>query len=84
MPEQERERIFGRFVRGSEVGETSGHGIGLAVVKTLIERMGGRVQVSDAPGGGADFQLRFPAVLSTPVDQRPQPSASLRRWLNPG
>ena len=84
VPEQERERIFGRFVRGSEVGETSGHGIGLAVVKTLIERMGGRVQVSDAPGGGADFQLRFPAVLSAPVDQRPQPSASLRRWLNPG
>jgi len=65
-------------------GLDGGHGIGLAVVKTLIERMGGRVQVSDAPGGGADFQLRFPAVLSAPVDQRPQPSASLRRWLNPG
>ena len=84
VPEHDRERIFGRFVRGSAVGDTSGHGIGLAVVKTLIERMGGRVLVADAPGGGADFQLRFPAVLSTPVDQRPQPSASLRRWLKPG
>ncbi|MFM9089475.1 MAG: ATP-binding protein [Cyanobium sp.] len=32
-------------------------GIGLSVVRLLIEAMGGRVQVADAPGGGADFQL---------------------------
>jgi signal transduction histidine kinase len=34
-----------------------GSGIGLSVVRLLIEAMGGRVQVADAPGGGADFQL---------------------------
>jgi two-component system OmpR family sensor kinase len=55
----EREAIFGRFVRGS-AGLASPHrgsGIGLSVVRLLIEAMGGRVQVADAPGGGADFQL---------------------------
>lgn len=79
VPEAERERIFGRFVRGSSSAEISGHGIGLAVVTTLMERMGGRALVADAPGGGADFQLRLP-VLPDP----PGRSASLRRWLGAG
>jgi signal transduction histidine kinase len=84
VPAEEREQIFGRFVRGSGSGDTSGHGIGLAVVKTLMERMGGSVVVGDAPGGGADFQLRLPAVLSTPVEERFSRSPSLRRWFSPG
>ena len=84
VPEAEREQIFGRFVRGSGSSEISGHGIGLAVVKTLMERMGGRVQVVNATGGGADFQLRLPALLSTAVSERPSRSASLRRWFTPG
>ena len=84
VPAAEREQIFGRFVRGSGSADTSGHGIGLAVVKTLMDRMGGSVSVGDTPGGGADFQLRLPAVLSTPVEERSSRSASLRRWFSPG
>jgi two-component system OmpR family sensor kinase len=55
----EREAIFRRFVRG-RAGLASPHrgsGIGLSVVRLLIEVMGGRVQVAAHPGGGADFQL---------------------------
>jgi hypothetical protein len=84
VPVADREKIFGRFVRGSGSADTSGHGIGLAVVKTLMERMGGSVSVGDAPGGGADFQLRLPAVLSTPVEESSSRNASLRRWFSPG
>ncbi|MBV2351513.1 HAMP domain-containing histidine kinase [Synechococcus sp. HK05] len=80
VPAAERDKIFGRFVRGSGSADTSGHGIGLAVVKTLMERMGGSVRVGDAPGGGADFQLCLPAIPEPPVSSRP----SLRRWLSPG
>ena len=63
---EEREAIFGRFVRGS-VGLASprrGSGIGLSVVRLLIEPMGGRVQVVDHPGGGADFQLLLPGLAN--------------------
>ena len=59
--EDEEERIFERFVRGSAAseGQTRGSGIGLAVVKLLMEAMGGSVRVCKAPGGGADFQLHL-------------------------
>jgi len=56
----EQERIFERFVRGGAATGTRGSGIGLSVVRLLIEAMGGTVQVAPAPGGGADFQLRLP------------------------
>ena len=58
----EREAIFERFARGSASINSSnrGSGIGLAVVRLLMEAMGGSVQVADAPGGGADFQLHLP------------------------
>jgi signal transduction histidine kinase len=66
---EEREAIFGRFVRGS-VGLASPHrgsGIGLSVVRLLIEAMGGRVQVAAQPGGGADFQLLLPGLAGDRV-----------------
>ena len=78
VPAEERVQIFERFRRGSTTGEVSGHGIGLAVVKTLMERMGGSVTVVDSACGGADFQLCFPALLSAPIDQ------GLRRRNGPG
>ncbi len=56
VPSEEREAIFGRFVRGS--------GIGLSVVRLLIETMGGRVQVAAHPGGGADVQLVLPGLAN--------------------
>ena len=58
--------------------------IGLAVVKTLMERMGGRALVVNAPGGGADFQLRLPLASAADAQPPASRSASLRRWLNPG
>ncbi len=63
---EERQAIFGRFVRGSAglASPRRGSGIGLSVVRLLIEPMGGRVQVADNPGGGADFQLLLPGLAN--------------------
>ena len=70
VPAAERQLIFERFVRGRDAsaGPHAGSGIGLAVVQSLMQAMGGEVGVEDAPDGGADFQLRVPLVLS------PEPS----------
>jgi signal transduction histidine kinase len=67
VPFDERQRIFERFVRGSAglACDSRGSGIGLSVVKLLIEAMGGTVCVVDAPeGGGADFQLELRTLKS--------------------
>jgi two-component system sensor histidine kinase KdpD len=61
IPEEERERVFEPFFRGSE-GHAShaGSGLGLAIVKGFIEANGGRVW-AECPGEGATFVVRLPA-----------------------
>jgi signal transduction histidine kinase len=63
VPSEERSRIFDRFVRGSAAALTPAHrgsGLGLALVRLLMQAMGGEVAVAEREGGGADFQLRLP------------------------
>jgi signal transduction histidine kinase len=59
---EERERIFERFYRiGSELRrETPGAGIGLSVVRHIVEGHGGKAFVEPAPDGGSIFNLRLP------------------------
>lgn len=58
VPLELRERIFERFWRADRRG--SGAGLGLAIVRKVMDRHDGRVTVDDAPGGGAVFTLWFP------------------------
>ena len=55
----EREHVLKRFTRGSAAVDTQGTGLGLALVDQLVRAMGGDVRIAEAPGGGADLQLRF-------------------------
>ncbi len=59
-------RIFEPFHRGEDelVRETHGTGLGLALVKSLVERMGGAVAGRDAPGGGFEVRVALPRVSS--------------------
>jgi signal transduction histidine kinase len=57
-----RHRIFRPFWRGDRAGDRSGgSGLGLHIVKGLVEAHGGTVDVDEAPGGGARFRVLFPA-----------------------
>src|SRR5690606_28542059 len=63
VPPAERGRIWEPCRRGrSAVGSVAvGSGIGLSVVRDIVERGGGRVGIEDAPGGGARFVVELPA-----------------------
>src|SRR5215813_8112088 len=53
-----RDQIFERFWKGDRNGK--GAGLGLAIVKHIMTALQGSVSISDNPGGGAAFTLRFP------------------------
>ena len=61
----ERGAIWERFHRGNAAKAGTGSGIGLAVVKALVDAHGGSVAVDDGPGGGARFIVRVPASMSS-------------------
>lgn len=63
IPGSERERIFERFVRLD--GSSAGSGIGLYLVKALVEAHDGRIVVDDAPGGGSRFTVYLPMGSAT-------------------
>ncbi len=61
IPEEERQKIFDPFYRGSTAGKTPGTGIGLATVRKIVRLYGGRTWVEETPGGGASFWIEFPS-----------------------
>jgi PAS domain S-box-containing protein len=63
LPLEEQPLVWDSFFRGAHVAGLNvapGSGIGLAVVKALVEAHGGRVGLNSTPGAGATFWLELP------------------------
>jgi signal transduction histidine kinase len=73
VPVSDRQRIWDPYVRlPREVSSSStGSGIGLSVVRHLVERYHGRAWVEDAPDGGARFAIEVPG-MSMPHATEPE------------
>jgi len=56
----DRERVFQLFERLPAAERYPGIGVGLAVVRRGVERMGGKITVEAAPGGGTIFCIELP------------------------
>lgn len=59
IPLEEREQIFEPFRRGISGRSLPGTGIGLATVKKIAVKLGGRAWVEETPGGGSTFLIEF-------------------------
>ncbi|MBW4597057.1 MAG: HAMP domain-containing histidine kinase [Brasilonema angustatum HA4187-MV1] len=66
IPLQHQARIFERFYRVDESRShaSGGCGLGLSIVKTLIESMGGSVNVQSKLGEGSTFTISLPVTIS--------------------
>lgn len=62
IPDEDREKIFEPFYRGSNAGSVSGSGIGLPLVNRIIQNHYGTIKVSSEIGKGTTVRLRFPSV----------------------
>ena len=59
---QYQEKIFGVFQRLHSTEEFPGTGVGLAIVRRAVERMGGKAGVESEPGKGSKFWIELPAA----------------------
>ncbi len=72
IPREEIGQIFNAFHQGSQFREahSKGSGLGLSIVKKLIERDGGRIWVESVPGKGSCFNFRIPYAFGARNDSR--------------
>jgi signal transduction histidine kinase len=64
---EDQARVFNKFERGHGAHRQIGAGLGLALVKSLIELHGGRVELKSAPGEGTSVTCRIPAWVPAAV-----------------
>lgn len=60
IPPDDRSRIFEPFQRGSKVAHGGGFGLGLFIVRNLIEAHGGSVRIESEKGAGTTFVVELP------------------------
>jgi signal transduction histidine kinase len=68
VPRESRGRIFERLWRGDR-RRNGGAGLGLSIVKRIVEAHGAAITVENRPKGGADFSMHFGLA------ETPEPSA---------
>jgi len=66
VPASERERIFRAFeqVDGGPTRRQAGTGLGITIAKTLVEMLGGRIDLEDNLGGGTHFWVELDFALA--------------------
>ena len=70
IPPSDLDRLFERYHRGSNVSGIVGTGVGLYLVKMVVDLHGGRVEVDSKEGEGSRFTIRLPI----------KPASSLKEW----
>ena len=75
IPTPEQPYIFNKFYRASNVEDGTGSGLGLSIVKSIVEVHGGRIWVESTVGEGSTFTVVLPTAQAK-QDETPEVSAS--------
>jgi signal transduction histidine kinase len=74
IPPERQGRIFERFERAVSARHYSGLGLGLYIVRRVLEALGGSIRVQSAPGVGSTFAVELPLCgprSETDVERKP-------------
>jgi two-component system, OmpR family, sensor kinase len=75
IPAQDVDRVFERYFRGSNVSGIVGTGVGLNLVKMVVELHGGSIAVASSEGVGSRFMVRLPAAPASRPAVAPVPAS---------
>jgi signal transduction histidine kinase len=64
IPEEDQERVFGKFERANPQAKKAGAGLGLSLVKSFVELHGGRIVIDSGPGKGTRISCFLPLRAS--------------------
>jgi signal transduction histidine kinase len=64
IPPELHGRIFEPFKRAVGTGRNDGLGLGLYIVRSIVEQLGGAVHVDSRPGAGATFVVELPLQVT--------------------
>ncbi|MBD3616666.1 MAG: HAMP domain-containing histidine kinase [Gracilimonas sp.] len=71
IPKRDQKNIFNKFYRvedsDSKSTKVKGHGLGLSIVKNMVEMNGGNIIIKSSPGKGTTFIVRFPKLMREEV-----------------
>lgn len=84
IDEVDQKNIFQKFYRAEnwQTRKTSGTGLGLYIVKTLVERLGGRVGVQSEKGSGSRFYFTLPLAYTNQEDIENITKKKLKKLTN--
>ncbi|RKH33217.1 PAS domain S-box protein [Corallococcus praedator] len=68
IPLEDQQRLFARFERVTTDSRAPGFGLGLYIVRQLVEAHGGTIRVHSCQGEGAEFIVELPFIPESPAD----------------
>ncbi|PZU95426.1 MAG: hypothetical protein DCE90_12840 [Pseudanabaena sp.] len=63
IPITDQEKIFDHFYRAHNVGMISGTGLGMAIIKSSVEVLGGSIQLLSSEGKGTNIKVKIPVLV---------------------
>jgi signal transduction histidine kinase len=75
IPKDQQQRVLERFESRSQGSKHRGAGLGLSIVKSLVELHGGAMELQSEPGQGTRVTVCFPEDGKRRPDQAPEAAA---------